>query len=93
MLQGLQTANVEPWRYRIVPVDEACERTGLEVEQLLCLPGVQTLTREFADGRREKALRLPVELASAHPVPAPAVNSLPSVHVRSRSEQGVNRQR
>jgi hypothetical protein len=33
-------------------VDEACARTGLVHEQLLQL-GVEDLTREFADGRRE----------------------------------------
>ena len=71
---------MEPWRYRIVSVDEACERTGLELAELLCLPGVQTLTRTFGDGRREECLRVPVELASAghsaRPVPAPAVRVL-----------------
>jgi hypothetical protein len=67
---------VEPWRYRIVSVDEARERTGLEPAELLRLPGVQTLTRTFADGRQEDALRVPVELASARPVPAPAAKRL-----------------
>jgi hypothetical protein len=77
-LQGLQNATVEPWRYRIVSIAEARERTGLEPAELLCLPGVQALSRTFADGRQEEAIRLPVELAgagpSARPVPAPAAN-------------------
>jgi len=48
-------------RYAIVAVEEACARTGLEREQLLEL-GAEELTRRFADGRREQALRLPAEL-------------------------------
>jgi hypothetical protein len=75
-LQSLQTVFVEQWRYRIVSIDEARERTGLEPTERLQLPGVQALTRTFADGRREEALRVPVEFASARPVPAPAAKRL-----------------
>jgi hypothetical protein len=82
---------VERWRYRIVAVTDACERTGLELEQLLCVPGVQTLTREYADGRREEAVRLPAELASAHPVPAPAANRVTTAPAAALSEQVENR--
>jgi hypothetical protein len=84
---------VERWRYRIVAVTDACERTGLELEQLLCLPGVgvQTLTREYADGGREEAVRLPAELASAHPVPAPAANRVTTAPAAALSEQVENR--
>ncbi|MGZ8702263.1 MAG: hypothetical protein ACXWZY_08230 [Gaiellaceae bacterium] len=71
---------------------DARERTGLDVDELLCLPGVQTLTRTFADGRTEAAIRVPVELASAHPVPAPAANTLTTADVPAASEQGRNSQ-
>jgi hypothetical protein len=92
-LQGLQTVIVEPWRYRIVSIDEARERTGLEPAELVQLPGVQELTRTFADGRQEDAaLRVPVELASARSVPAPATNTVTTADVPAASEQGRNRQ-
>jgi hypothetical protein len=34
--------------------------TGLTFEELLALPDVQLLTREFADGRTEEAIRMPL---------------------------------
>ena len=47
-------------RYAIAPLETACKLTGLEPEQLLQL-GAEELTRQYADGRREHALRLPAE--------------------------------
>jgi hypothetical protein len=94
MLEGLQTVCVSrsaPSRYAIVSVDEATAMTGLELAQLLTLPGTQLLDRSFADGRSERALRLPAELASAHPVPAPAVSRLTTAADRPTSEQVRNR--
>ena len=48
--------------YKIVSADEARRLTGLEPEELRKLTGVQILTRAFADGREELAVRLPTEL-------------------------------
>jgi len=56
-------------RFAIVGVEEACAMTGLEPEHLLQL-GAEELTREFADGRREQALRLPAEFVPDRPVGA-----------------------
>ncbi|MGZ8702258.1 MAG: hypothetical protein ACXWZY_08205 [Gaiellaceae bacterium] len=60
----------------IVSVDEATAMTSLDLDQLLTLPGAQLLDRTFADGARDQAIRLPAELVSAHPVPAPAANKV-----------------
>jgi hypothetical protein len=45
----------------VVSVDEARSTTGLELSQVQAL-GAQELTRTFAGGRQEQALRLPAEL-------------------------------
>ena len=51
--------------FTIISVDEARRVTGLESAELRELRQVQQLTRVFADGRKEPALRLPTELLSA----------------------------
>jgi len=53
-------------RYVLVSVNEARKTTGLTSVQLRSLRGTQTVTRIFADGRRETALRLPAELLPGH---------------------------
>jgi len=50
--------------FRIVSVEQARRETGLTVTELVELPETELLTRVFADGRREKAIRLPVEPVS-----------------------------
>jgi hypothetical protein len=44
----------------VLSLDEAMRETGLPLEELLKLPDVQLLTREFVDGRTEEAIRMPV---------------------------------
>ena len=46
--------------FRVWSVEEAVRETGLTFEELLALPDVQLLTREFADGRTEEAIRMPL---------------------------------
>lgn len=46
--------------FRVVSIEQAKKETGLSFKQLLALPDVELLTREFADGRSEEALRMPV---------------------------------
>ena len=53
--------------FRIVSVEQARAETGLTLEQLLELHGVERLTRVRADGGREEALRMPIELPSIVP--------------------------
>ena len=53
-----------PAAFTIVSLDEARRLTGLDLRQLRALRGVQALTRVYADGRREDALRLPIEALS-----------------------------
>jgi hypothetical protein len=101
-LQGLQNPSVNragEWKYALVPVDEATAATaatGLTIDEILALPATQLLERVFADGRRELALRMPVELAgasaSARPVPAPAVSRVTTTAEAPTSEQVRNRQ-
>jgi len=46
--------------FRVLSIDEAMRETGLTFEELVALPDVQLLTREFGDGRTEEAIRMPV---------------------------------
>ena len=50
--------------FRLVSVEQARAETGLTLEQLLKLPEVELLTRVYADGRREEALRMPRDLGA-----------------------------
>jgi hypothetical protein len=59
-----------PADFTIISVDEARRVTGLGSAELRELRQVQQLTRVFADGRKESALRLPTELLSALTAPA-----------------------
>jgi hypothetical protein len=45
--------------FRVWSIDEAMRETGLTFEELLALPDVQLLRREFEDGRVEEAIRMP----------------------------------
>ena len=47
--------------FRIVSVKQARAETGLTVAELVELPGSELITRVFADGREEQAIRLRVE--------------------------------
>jgi hypothetical protein len=51
-----------PSTFTILSLDEARRRTGLDAGQLRALKGVEALTRVYADGRREDALRLPLDV-------------------------------
>ena len=53
-----------PAAFTIVSLTEARRRTGLDARELRALRGAQALTRVYADGRREEALRLPIEALS-----------------------------
>lgn len=57
-----------PWNrgraFRVVSVAQTRRETGLTFKELLELPEVELLTRVFADGRSEEALRVPVERVS-----------------------------
>jgi hypothetical protein len=57
-----------PAKFRVVAVEEAVVATGLRLPRLLAVEGVEELSRVLPDGRRERAVRLPVEL-----LPAPVV--------------------
>jgi hypothetical protein len=50
--------------FRVVTIEQARKETGLTFLELLKLPDVEVLTRVFADGRSEEALRLPVQPSS-----------------------------
>jgi hypothetical protein len=55
------------WRSRkglftLVPLADAERSTGRSSEELRALHGVQVVTRIYADGSREEALRVPSEL-------------------------------
>jgi hypothetical protein len=55
------------WRSRkgwftLVSLEDAERLTGMLPEELLEVHGVQTVTRIYADGTREEALRVPSEL-------------------------------
>jgi hypothetical protein len=50
--------------FRVVSIEQARKETGLTFEQLLELPDVELLTRVFEDGRKEEAIRLPVQPTS-----------------------------
>ena len=50
--------------FRVVSIEQARKETGLTFEELLGLPDVELLTRVFADGRQEEAIRLPIQLVS-----------------------------
>jgi hypothetical protein len=50
--------------FSVVDLQTARESTGLSLEQLLSLPGVEQLTR-IQDGQQEQAVRIPVELLEA----------------------------
>jgi hypothetical protein len=47
--------------FRIVSVKQARRETGLTTAELAELPGSELVTRVFADGREEQAIRLRVE--------------------------------
>jgi hypothetical protein len=55
------------WRrksgFRIVSVEQARRETGLTIAQLLKIPGAELLTGVLPNGRREEAIRLPIEPA------------------------------
>jgi hypothetical protein len=59
------------WRrkpgFRIVSVEQARRETGLSLAQLLQISGAELLTRVLPDGRREEAIRLPVEPPDEEP--------------------------
>lgn len=48
--------------FRLVALADAKRLTGRSVEELRAIHGVQTVTRIYADGSREEALRVPREL-------------------------------
>ena len=48
--------------FRLVSLDDAERLTGRSLEELRETHGVQTVTRIFADGSRQEALRVPREL-------------------------------
>jgi hypothetical protein len=50
--------------FSVIELQAACESTGLSLEQLLSLPGVEQLTR-IQDGQKEQAVRIPAELLEA----------------------------
>ena len=52
------------WAYTIAPLSEVLATTGLGREQLLALSGFEFLIRQFADGRREEAVRFRVEFVA-----------------------------
>jgi hypothetical protein len=45
--------------YRLIPLADACEQLELSPEQLVAAWWAEPLARQFADGRRELAVRLP----------------------------------
>jgi hypothetical protein len=47
--------------FRIVSVKQARRETGLTLAELAELPSAEFLTRVLPDGRREEAIRLPVQ--------------------------------
>jgi hypothetical protein len=51
-----------PATFTIVSLEEAFQLTGLSHTELRAERNVQALTRVLPDGRREQAIRLPVEL-------------------------------
>jgi hypothetical protein len=53
--------------FRIVSVEQAQDETGLTLAQLLELPRTELLTRVLPDGRREQAIRLPIDPADEQP--------------------------
>jgi hypothetical protein len=60
------------WRSRkgwftLVSLEDAERLTGMSPEELLKVHGVQTVTRIYADGTREEALRVPSELVLGAP--------------------------
>lgn len=62
------------WRSRkglfaLVALADAERRTGHSPEELREIHGVQTVTRIYADGSREEALRVPSELLRPTPEP------------------------
>ncbi len=54
-------------RFEIVAAAEAVRKTGLPLDELAAVDGVQRLVRRFGDGRSESALRLPVPLVPEPP--------------------------
>jgi hypothetical protein len=50
--------------FRVLSIEQARNETGLTFEELLGLPDVELMTRVFADGRKDEALRLPVQPVS-----------------------------
>jgi hypothetical protein len=50
--------------FDVVDVDRACDLTGLALDQLLGLPGVEQLTR-IRNGETEQAVRIPSEILEA----------------------------
>ncbi len=67
MTRGKTGAVGAAWRSRkglftLVALADAERVTGLLPEELRRLHGVQAVTRIYADGRREEALRVPSEL-------------------------------
>jgi hypothetical protein len=46
----------------LIPMITACQQLGLEPEQILMQRWAEALARQFADGRRELAVRLPTWL-------------------------------
>jgi hypothetical protein len=47
--------------FRIVSVKQARRETGLTLPELVALPGGELVTRLFADGREEQAIKLRIE--------------------------------
>jgi hypothetical protein len=59
-----------PADFAILTVEEARRLTGLDAAQLQAAAQVQLLTRVFADGRKEQALRVPRALLIDAEAPA-----------------------
>jgi hypothetical protein len=53
--------------FRIISVEQARRETGLTLAELVELPRTELLTRVLPDGRREEAIRLPIELDGDEP--------------------------
>jgi len=83
MTAGKPTARREPtlgaaWRSRkglftLVALADVERLTGRTPEELRDVQGVQTVTRIYADGSREEALRVPSELLGRRAAPEPDI--------------------
>ena len=56
--------------YVLVSLDDVERRTGRTIQELRDLSGVQVVTRIYADGTRDEALRIPSELLADLEPPA-----------------------